>query len=124
MAASIYEDAHFLACCNAQTALGNRIGLYKANGATRVGTVYTDTTWGGAAKINDGGTVYARSTGSTVTIVVPAGTCSNGDVISHYGVFNGSTLLRRKDLPFSIVVNDATQAVNIDVQPIHQITVT
>ncbi|AEL97948.1 hypothetical protein CL65_gp040 [Mycobacterium phage Patience] len=114
--ASVYTDAHRNACANAITALGNRIGLYV--GSTRVGTVYADTTWGSAAKVNEGGTDKAVATGSTVTITVPGGTVSNGTVITHYGIHNGSTLLRREALPLSLTVNDGSQSFSVDVTPV------
>ena len=112
---STYVDAHRNACANAITALGNRIGLYY--GSTRVGTVYADTTWGAAAKVTEGGFDWAKATGSTVTISVPASTVANGTVIDGYGIFNGTTLLRRSDLPISLTINDGSQAFQVDVTP-------
>lgn len=107
---------HRNACANAIVALGNRIGLYV--GTTRVGSVYADTTWGGAVKVTESGIDKAQCTGSTVTITVPANTVAAGTVINKYGVFNGSTLLRTEDLPVSLTVNDAAQAFNVDITPI------
>jgi len=115
---SVYNDAHLLGCANAITALGNRIGLYA--GSTRVGSVYADTTWGGAAKVTEDGFTWGKSTGSAVTINVPASTVSNGTVIDGYGVFSGSTLLRRETLPISLTVNDGSQAFAVDVTPIYR----
>ncbi|WEV84070.1 hypothetical protein N855_gp26 [Mycobacterium phage Muddy] len=112
---AVYQDAHRNACANAIVALGNRIGLYMDT--TRVGTVYADTTWGGAAKVTEGGIDKAVSTGSTVTITVPGGTVSNGAVINRYGIFNGSTLLRTEALPVSLTVNDGSQEFKMDVTP-------
>ncbi|AIM50362.1 hypothetical protein PBI_OMNICRON_29 [Mycobacterium phage Omnicron] len=126
---SEYQAAHRRACCAAVTALGNRIGLFA--GATRVGTVSADTTWGTPVDINEPvdpaepmdpvtnpNVDKARATGSTVTITVPGGTVANGAVIDRYGVFNGATLLRSEVLPFSILVNDGSQQVQIDVTPV------
>ncbi|AMS02107.1 hypothetical protein BJD69_gp23 [Mycobacterium phage Xeno] len=110
-----YEAAHRRACASAICALGNRIGLY--SNSTRVGTVYADTTWGSATDITEGGVDKAQVTGSTVTITIPGGTVSNGTVINGYGVFNGSTLLRRETLPASIAVNDGSQELKVDVTP-------
>lgn len=115
--ATTYETAHLNASANAITALGNRIGLYLSTGA-RVGTVYADTTWGSAAAGSGGDSGKAVATGSTVTITIPASTLANGNVITQYAVFSGTTLLRRVDLPASITVNDATQALQIDVTPV------
>jgi hypothetical protein len=117
---SVYQDAHRNACANAVVALGNRIGLYA--GATRVDTspsssVYADTTWGAAAKVTEGGIDKAVSTGSTVTISVPAGTVANGTVIDRYGIFNGTTLLRTEALPIALTINDGSQAFQVDVTP-------
>ncbi|NOQ61789.1 hypothetical protein [Mycolicibacterium fortuitum] len=112
---STYADAHRNACANAITALGNRIGLYY--GSTRVGTVYADTTWGSAAKVTEGGYDWGKATGSTVTISVPASTVPNGTVIDGYGIFNGTTLLRRELLPISLTINDGSQAFQVDVTP-------
>lgn len=111
-----YVAAHRNACANAITALGNRIGLYA--GATRVGTVYADTTWGGAATGTGPDSDKAVSTGTKVTITVPGGTVSNGTTITRYGIFNGATLLRTNDLPVSLVVNDGSQAFQVDVTPV------
>lgn len=113
---SIYADAHRNACANAITALGNRIGLYA--GATRVGTVYSDTTWAGAVKITEATVDKAQATGSTVTISIPGGTVANGTVIDGYGIFNGTTLLRRETLPVSLTINDGSQPVQVDVTPV------
>ncbi|AXH70427.1 hypothetical protein HOT75_gp039 [Gordonia phage Daredevil] len=114
--ASTYSDAHRNACANAICALGNRIGLYV--GSTRVGTVYADTTWAAAVKVTESSVDKAQSTGSTVTITVPAGTVANGTVINKFGVHNGSTLLRTEDLPLSLTVNDGGQAFSVDITPI------
>lgn len=115
--ASTYTDAHRNACANAIAALGNRIGLYV--GATRVGTVYADTTWGSAAKVTEDGYDWAKIIGSTGTITVPANTLStNGTVIDRYGIHNGSTLLRTEALPVALTINDVTQAFSLDVTPI------
>ncbi|UXE05239.1 hypothetical protein SSEA_SKINNY_33 [Mycobacterium phage Skinny] len=111
-----YEAAHRRACASAITALGNRIGLYA--GSTRVGTVYADTTWGTATDVSEGGVAKAQVTGSKVTISIPASTVSNGTEIDGYGVFNGSTLLRRESLPATITINDGSQAISIDVTPV------
>lgn len=111
-----YQAAHRRACAQAITALGNRIGLYA--GANRVGTVYADTTWGTAADGAGGDADRAVVTGSKVTITVPASTVSNGTTITRYGIFSGSTLLRTNDLPVSMVVNDASQAFQVDVTPV------
>lgn len=113
--ASVYQDAHRNACANAIVALGARIGLYV--GATRVGTVFADTTWGAAEKVNESGIDKAICTGSTVTISVPASTVSNGTVIDRYGILNGTTLLRTELLPIALTVNDGSQAFSIDVTP-------
>jgi hypothetical protein len=113
---SVYADAHRNACANAIVALGNRIGLYA--GSTRVGTVYADTTWGGAVKVTESTVDKAQCTGSTVTISVPGSTVSNGTVIDGYGIFNGSTMLRRELLPVALTVNDGSQAFSVDVTPI------
>ncbi|WP_301119752.1 hypothetical protein [Mycolicibacterium fortuitum] len=112
---SVYQAAHRRACCAAITALGARIGLYA--GATRVGTVYADTTWAAPVDLTEGGVDKAASTGSTVTITIPGGTVANGTVINGYGIFNGTTLLRTESLPVSITVNDGSQALQIDVTP-------
>jgi hypothetical protein len=114
-----YSDAHRNAAADAITALGNRIGLYA--GAARVGTAYADTTWSPAVKVTESNVDKAQSTGSKVTISVPANTLTNGAVIDHYGVHNGSTLLRRIPLPQSITINDATQAFEIDVTPVFKL---
>lgn len=128
MSDSEYEAPHRRACASAITALGNRIGLYA--GATRVGTVYADTTWGPATDITEAidpsqpvdpaenpEVPKAKVTGSTVTISVPADTVPNGTIINRYGVFNGTTLLRRAPLPVSMVINDGSQPFQIDVTP-------
>lgn len=112
---SVYADAHRNACANAITALGNRIGLYA--GATRVGTVFADTTWGAAAKVTESTIDKAVSVGSTVTITIPGGTVANGTIIDGYGIFNGTTLLRREVLPVSITINDGSQSLQVDVTP-------
>ena len=112
---SVYQDAHRNACANAIVALGNRIGLYY--GSTRVGTVYADTTWGAAVKVTESSVDKAACTGSTVTISVPASTVADGTVIDGYGVFNGSTLLRREVLPISLTINDGSQAFQVDITP-------
>lgn len=112
---SVYQDPHLLAIANAVGALGNRIGLYA--GSTRVGTVYTDTTWGSAVKVTEDGYDWGKITGSAVTISVPASTVSNGTVIDGYGVFNGSTLLRRETLPITMTVNNGSLAFSVDVTP-------
>ncbi|WP_301119565.1 hypothetical protein [Mycolicibacterium fortuitum] len=112
---SVYQAAHRRACCAAITALGNRLGLY-AN-TTRVGTAFGDTTWAAPVDLTEGGVDKAASTGSTVTITVPGGTVANGTVIDRYGVFNGTTLLRTEALPFTIVVNDGSQELKVDVTP-------
>lgn len=111
-----YQDAHLIACANAIKALGNRIGLYV--GATRVGTVYADTTWGAAAKVTEDGFDWGKTIGSTVTITVPGGTVSNGTTIDRYGILNGTTLLRTEALNVSQVVNDGSVSFSIDVTPI------
>lgn len=125
---SEYQAAHRRACCAAITNLGNRIGLYA--GTTRVGTVYADTTWAAPMDINEAvnpsqpvsGTNpaidKAASTGSLVTISVPASTVANGTVINRYGVFNGSTLLRTEALPVLLTVSDGSQPLQVDVTPI------
>lgn len=60
----------------------------------------------------------AVATGSKVTITVPASTVPNGTTINRYGIFNGSTLLRTNDLPISLVVNQNTDAFQVDVTPV------
>lgn len=114
--ASTYTDAHRNACANAIAALGNRVGLYV--GATRVGTVYADTTWGSAAKVTEDGYDWAKIIGSTGTITVPGSTVANGTVIDRYGIHNGTTLLRTEALPVALTVNDGSQAFSVDVTPI------
>lgn len=111
-----YVAEHRRACAQAIVALGNRIGLYY--GSTRVGTVYADTTWGSAADGTGDDANKAVVTGSTVTVNVPGGTVPNGTVINRYGIFNDSTLLRTNDLPVALTVNDAAQALQVDVTPI------
>lgn len=113
---TVYQPAHRRACANAITALGNRIGLYA--GSTRVGTVYADTTWGDAVDGTGPDADKAVVTGSTVTITIPGGTVSNGTIVDGYGIFNGSTLLRRNTLPVSLTINDGSQAVQVDVTPV------
>lgn len=113
---SEYQAAHRRGCCAAITALGVRIGLYA--GATRVGTVYADTTWAAPVDVTESGVDKAQSTGSQVTITIPGGTVANGTVINRYGVFNGTTLLRTEALPVSLTVNDGSQQVQVDVTPI------
>lgn len=115
---SVYEDAHLLACANAITALGNRIGLYA--GATKVGSAavaVADTTWGTTAKITESGVDYARRPGSTVTITIPATTVGNGTVITHYGILNGTTLLRRVLLDVALTINNGAKEAKIDITP-------
>ncbi|MGA5542691.1 hypothetical protein ACPCIR_12635 [Mycobacterium sp. NPDC051198] len=125
---SEYQAAHRRACCAAITALGGRIGLFY--GATRVGTVYADTTWAAPVDINeprDPSQPYhatnnpnvdkASSTGSGVTISVTASTVPNGTVINRYGIFNGTTLLRTEALPISLTINDGSQPFQVDVTP-------
>ena len=114
--ATIYQDAHLLACVSSIAALGNRIGLYV--GGTRVGTVYADTTWGSAAKVTEDGFTWGKVIGSAGTITVPGGTVSNGTIIDRYGIHNGSTLLRTELLPVSLVINDGSQAFSVDVTPV------
>lgn len=119
--AAIYEDAHLLAAATAVTNLGNRIGLFATN--TKVGgagVAVADTTWAAATKVNDGGVDYGQREGSTVTITIPPGTVANGTTINRYGIFNGTTLLRKVDLPISLVVNDGSQEVKMDVKPIYR----
>ena len=115
--ANVYEDTYLTQGVTALSALGNRIGLFTSAGV-RVGTVYADTTWGTATVT---GTAPARKgvrTGSKVTINVPASTVATGTVISHYGIFNGTTLLRKVDLkPLTATVSDGSQAFDIDVTP-------
>ncbi|AOE44538.1 hypothetical protein SEA_JUMBO_27 [Gordonia phage Jumbo] len=111
-----YTDAHRNAAAMAIAGLGNRVGLYV--GSTRVGTVYADTTWGAAVKITESSVDKAQTTGSKVTISVPGGTLANGSIIDHYGIHNGTTLLRRIPLPQSVVVNDGSQGFDIDVTPV------
>ncbi|MGZ9829849.1 hypothetical protein ACXYTP_23330 [Tsukamurella ocularis] len=118
MAAPIYTDPHGIACCAAITALGNRIGLY-AN-ATRAGTAYADTTWGTPTKNTVGSIDWYQSAGSKATITIPGGTVANGTVITHYGVHNGTTLLRRVELPVALTINDGSQAVTVDVTPTYR----
>ena len=114
---NIYEDAYLTAGVNALAGTGNRIGLYKSNG-TRVGTVYADTTWAAAVLSGSGGAKVATRTGSEVTITVPSGACAAGDVITHYGVLNGTTLLKRIELePVSLTVNRADMAFDVRVTP-------
>ncbi|UVF61556.1 hypothetical protein SEA_GENAMY16_35 [Gordonia phage Genamy16] len=113
---NVWTDAHRNAAAQAIAALGNRIGLYV--GGTRIGTVYADTTWGTATKINESGVDKAQIIGSKVTISIPGGTLTSGAVIDHYGVHNGTTLLRRIPLPFSLTVGDGAQSVDVDVTPI------
>lgn len=110
-----YQAAHRRACCAAITALGNRIGLYA--GATRVGTAYADTSWGTPVDGAGGDAGKAISTGTKVTITVPAAAVSNGTIINRYGIFNGATLLRTNDLPISLTVNDGSEAFQVDVTP-------
>ncbi|MFT4128403.1 MAG: hypothetical protein QM662_19505 [Gordonia sp. (in: high G+C Gram-positive bacteria)] len=111
-----YTTAHRNACATAIAALGNRVGLYIDT--TRVGTVYVDTTWGTAAEATEDGYTWAKITGTTGTITVPAGTVTSGSVINRYGIHSGSTLLRTEALPVSLTVNDSTQAFSVDVTPI------
>lgn len=116
--ANIYEDTYLEQGVNALAALGNRIGLYRQNG-TRAGTAFADTTWGAAALSGSGASRKATSTGSEVTVTVPAGVLSAGDVITHYGILNGNTLLRRVDLePVSLTVNRGDMAVPVRVTPV------
>lgn len=116
MANTDWTDAHRRAACAAIAALANTIGLLKEDGA-RVGTVSGTTTWGTPADHTDGGIVWARSLGSTVALTIPAGTLNNGDTITHYGIYSGSTLLRKRALPFAMVVSDAAQQGLVDVTP-------
>ncbi len=113
---SEYQAAHRRACCAAITNLGNRIGLFA--GSTRVGTAYADTTWATPVDVTESSIDKASSTGSLVTISVPASTVANGTVINRYGVFNGATLLRTEALPVSLTVNDGSQPLQVDVTPI------
>lgn len=117
--ANVYEDVFLTQGVDAVAALGNRIGLYTSGGA-RVGTAYADTTWGSAAVLSGAGNDRkATKTGSEVSIAVPASAVTAGTTITHYGVLNGSTLLRRVDLePVSIVVNRADMAFEVRVTPI------
>ncbi len=116
--ANIYEDGFISGAASAIAALGNRIGLYLGTG-TRVGTVYADTTWGSPALSGSGGTRKATVTGSEVTVNVTGGLLSNGDQITHYGILNGTTLLRKIDLePVSLTVNDGAQAFPVRVTPV------
>lgn len=110
-----YQAKHRRDCAQAITDLGNRIGLY--SGSTRVGTVYTDTTWGAAVDGSGPDAGYAVVTGSKVTIDVPASTVSDNTTIDRYGIFNGSTLLRTNDMPVSLVVNDGSKSFQVDVTP-------
>ncbi len=115
--ANIHEDPYLTAGVNALAGTGNRIGLYLSTG-TRVGTVYADTTWAAAVLSGSGANRVATRTGSEVTITVPSGALSAGEQITHYGVFNGSTLLRRVDLePVSITVNRGDMAFDVRVTP-------
>lgn len=114
--ATTYQAAHRRAAAAAVTALGNRIGLYV--GATRVGTVFADTTWSAPVDDTYSGNAVAKSTGSTVTITVPASTVASGTVINKYGIHNGTTLLRTQDLPVSLVVNDGSQSFDVDLTPV------
>ena len=115
--ANVYEDGFLTGGVNALAALGNRIGLYTSTGA-RVGTVYADTTWAAAVLSGSGNARKASRTGSEVTITIPASTVTAGTAITHYGVLNGSTLLRRVDLqPVSLTVNRADMAFDVKVTP-------
>ncbi|RPA58609.1 hypothetical protein EF294_15750 [Gordonia oryzae] len=119
---NIYDDDYLTGGADALAALGNRIGLYLSDGS-RVGptsgsVIYADTTWGAAALSGTGGARVATKIGSKVTITVPGGTVANGAVISHYGIHNGTTRLRRVDLkPLTATVSDGSQAFTIDVTP-------
>jgi len=79
--------------------------------------VYVDTTWGAAAKATEDDYTWGKITGSTVTINVPGGTVPNEAVVDGYGIFSGTTLLRRETLPISLTVNDGSQAFAVDVTP-------
>lgn len=115
--ANIYEDSYLTAGVNALAGTGNRIGLYLSTGA-RVGTVYADTTWAAAVLSGSGASRVATRTGSEVTITVPSGTLAAGAQITHYGVLNGTTLLRKVDLePVSITVNRADMTFDVRVTP-------
>lgn len=114
---NIYEDTYITQGVNALAALGNRIGLYLSNG-NRVGTAYADTTWGTSVLSGSGAARKATRTGSEVTINIPASTLSAGDVITHYGILNGTTLLRRIDLePVSLTVNRGDMSFDVRVTP-------
>lgn len=116
--ANSYEDTYLTQGVNALAALGNRIGLYLSTGA-RVGTVFADTTWGTAALSGSGNDRVATRTGSEAIIVVPGGTLSNGAVITHYGIHNGTTLLRRVDLqPVTLTINNGSLAFPVRVTPV------
>lgn len=115
--ANVYEDGFLTGSVNAIAALGNRIGLYLSTG-TRVGTAYADTTWGAAVLSGTGDARKASRTGSEVTVTVPASTVAVGAVITHYGVLNGSTLLRRVDLePVSLTINRADLPFDVRITP-------
>ncbi|MFN3005152.1 hypothetical protein [Mycolicibacterium wolinskyi] len=128
MAQSEYQAAHRRAAASAICALGNRIGLYA--GATRVGTVFADTTWGTAADITEAvdptqpvdpvenpEVPKAIVPGSQVMISVAANTVDDGTIIDRYGVHNGSTLLRTAPLQIAMIINDGSQAFQVNVTP-------
>lgn len=115
--ANVYEDGFLTAAANAIAGLGNRIGLYTSTGA-RVGTVYTDTTWGTTTLSGSGAARKAEKPGSEVEITVPGGTVPNGTQITQYGVLNGTTLQRRVDLePLTLTVNDGSKEFKVKVTP-------
>lgn len=116
IATTVYEDAHLIDLADYQASKGNRIALFY--GDTRVGTVYADTTWGTSAAVTEGGVRLGRKPGSTVTINVGASVVPNGTIIDRYGVYNGTTLLRKVGLNIAAVVNDGSIAFSVDVTPV------
>ncbi|UQE74181.1 hypothetical protein MYK68_15825 [Gordonia sp. PP30] len=124
MANTDWTNAERRAGCAALTALRNIIGLRTSTGAlVKSGTtpVSGTTTWSTPADYVDSGITWARSVGSTVPLVIPAGAVAAGTIITEYAFLDSAgtsgTAVRWRALPVSLTINDAGQSIPLDVTP-------
>lgn len=124
MANTDWTNAERRAGCAALTALRNIIGLRTSTGAlVKSGTtpVSGTTTWGTPADYVDSGITWARSVGSTVPLVIPAGAVAAGTIITEYAFLDSAgtsgAAVRWRALPVSLTINDAGQSAPLDVTP-------
>lgn len=108
-------NAHKVAVANAIAAMGAKITPHSADpgttGASRIGALEGNTTWGAAAIGSGGDADKAVSTGSAVPFSIPASTN-----VTHFGVWSGTTFLRGYPLEASITVN-ANGPASVDITP-------